>query len=99
VVRRGPSPAPLRGGVASSGPLARRRGPARPPAPQARLLGAPARSHGPRRGPGERPLPPGSVVPGATPGARPLAPRGSPSTFPRAQPQRAWRSNLGLISF
>jgi hypothetical protein len=54
--------------------------------------------------PSERPLPPGSMVPDATPGvalsgARPLAPRGSPSTFPRAQPQRAWRSNLGLISF
>jgi hypothetical protein len=37
-------------------------------------------------------------------GARPLdpdsaAPRGSPSVFPRAQPQRTWRSNLGLISF
>jgi hypothetical protein len=60
------------------------RGPSRPLAPRAWLHGAPARGPCPRAAWSPvRPLTPGSA-----------APRGSPSAF-----SRAWRSNLGLISF
>jgi translation initiation factor IF-2 len=102
-VRRCPSPASWRG-AAPPGP-----GPsgAAPWRPCARPLGPGARPRPrpPGVAPGARPLPPDSVVPGAAPVRRAAlvpgsaAPHGSPSAFPHAQPQHAWRSNLGLISF
>jgi hypothetical protein len=92
--RRGPLP--LRGGAAPSRPQLPSRG-ARPrPAPRARLPGALV--CGPSA-PARDPCPRATWFP-----ARPLAPdsaapRGLPSAFPCTQPQRAWRSNLSLVSF
>jgi hypothetical protein len=100
----GPSPAPWHGGAALPGLLARRCGPL--PSPL-------AWRRGPLPGPGPlgvapwrpcaRPLPPGSVVPGVAPVRRAApcsaTPRGLPSAYPRAQPQRVRRSNFSLISF
>jgi hypothetical protein len=96
-------PAPPRRGLGP--PAARPRPPSgAPSAPRRRAPAPPWRAPA---SPGDTPHPPSwpwpprraASAPARSPCSGSAAPRGLPSAFPRAQPQRVRRSNFSLISF